>query len=94
VTSGRDARSIDTPEGCRAHAVQDRARAGGADTDNGRLRLERSAAAWEKRAGELDALAETRDVRKSEAIAEWDEAERQSARDGGDDPGAAKDGDE
>ena len=65
----------DTPEGCRAHAAHDRTGAGASDTENGRLRLERSAAAWDSRAHELEALAETSDVRRADAIAEWNEGE-------------------
>ena len=79
--------SIDTPEGCRTHAVQDRGRAAGMDTDNGRLRLERSADAWDARADALQDLVDTQDVRRAEAIAEWDEAERRDSAE--DDEGGA-----
>ena len=68
--------ATDTPEGCRTRATQDRARAERMDTDNGRLRLERSAAAWDSRADALEALASTCDIRRAAARAEWDEAER------------------
>lgn len=51
--------------------MQDRVRAEAMDTENGRLRLERSASAWETRADELDAVAETRSTSRAEAIEEW-----------------------
>ena len=71
--------SEETPEGCRTHAADDRTRAAISDTENGRIRLERSAAAWESRAHELDELAETQDVRRADAIAEWNEGEAADA---------------
>ena len=83
--------SSDTAAGCRSHAEQDRARAQAMDTDNGRLRLQRSAKAWDVRAAELDDLAETEQARHAMAIAEWDEGERaeQHAEARGDDDDAS-----
>ena len=78
---------IDTAQGCRAHAEQDRARAEAMDTENGRARLLRSAAAWDSRAGDLDSLAETSDVRRAQSIAEWNEGEAEDANE--DDAGTA-----
>jgi hypothetical protein len=75
---GQNGGSSDTPEGCRAHADQDRARAKVMDTDNGRLRLEGSAAAWDARASDLDGLSQTCDARRAAAIIEWDQDESTS----------------
>lgn len=75
--SGGDAKiSTGTPSGCRTHAEQDRSRARAMDTQNGRLRLQRSAAAWDSMADDLDALAETHEARQAVARAEWNAAER------------------
>jgi hypothetical protein len=49
---GKEAR--DTVAGCRDRAARDRLQAAGADTENGRRVLERSAASWEKRANEME----------------------------------------
>lgn len=81
MSAGQAKASSDTPQGCRTHAEQDRARADAMDTDNGRLRLQRSAAAWDSRAHELERLAETQDVRRADAIAEWNDAEEESEGD-------------
>jgi hypothetical protein len=81
VTAAAESSLDDNPEGCRAHAEQDRVRAGGMGTLNGQLRLKRSADAWDIRANELEALAETHHIRRTAAIDEWNEAERDEVDD-------------
>ena len=81
MSAGQAKASSDTLEGCRIHAEQDRARADAMDTDNGRLRLRRSADAWDSRAHEPEGFAETQDARRADAIAEWNDAEEDSEGD-------------
>lgn len=50
--SGKEKR--DTAAGCRDLALEDRRRAAEADSENGRLVFERSAASWESRANEIE----------------------------------------
>ena len=79
MTAAGESASTDSPEGCRTHAEQDRIRADAMDTDNGRLRLRRSAAAWDVRADEMEALAGTEEARRAMARSEWEEADRVEA---------------
>ena len=51
---GSDKEARDTVAGCRRLAAEDRLRAATADTENGRLAFERSAASWETRAHEIE----------------------------------------
>ena len=64
----RESAPQDTIEGCRLRASADMILAGAMDTENGRLRLERSAQSWIARASLLGK--ETSD--RSAARAEWD----------------------
>ncbi len=65
----------DTAEGCRAYAAADVARASLMDTENGRRRLELSAATWLGRAHLLQRLDDSFDARQVIARAEWAQGE-------------------
>ena len=61
----------DTIEGCLARAAADRSRAAMMDTQNGRGRLEASAASWAARAAFLQQAADDSDANRALAVAEW-----------------------
>jgi hypothetical protein len=54
----------DTAEGCRKRAAEDEQHAGSADTENGRLVLERSAASWTARSRMLERLGKGMEARR------------------------------
>ena len=61
----------DTIDGCLARAAADRARAAEMDTQNGRGRLEASAASWAARAAFLQQEVDGFDAKRALAVAEW-----------------------
>jgi hypothetical protein len=61
----------DTIDGCLARAAADRARAAAMDTQNGRGRLEASAASWAARAAFLQQEVDGFDAKRTLAEAEW-----------------------
>ena len=69
-------RPEDTVAGCEALAASDLSRADDTDTSNGRLRFQRSAAAWQARADMLQRMATSFAKRKA-----LDAAEREWAAD-------------
>jgi len=64
----------DTVAGCEALAASDLARAAATDTENGRLKLQHSAASWQKRADLLQRLQNSFNKREALDQAESDRA--------------------
>jgi len=65
----------DTIVGCEALAASDLARAALMDTENGRRKLQHSAASWQKRAELLQRIEASASKRKPLDKAEWEEAD-------------------
>ena len=63
--------STDTPDGCRTRATADLASAVLMDTENGRRRLEHSAATWYARADLIQRLDDSFAARQAAAAAMW-----------------------
>jgi hypothetical protein len=68
----------DTESGCRERAAADEALADETDTENGRIRLERSAASWTARADDIHKLDEDAEGQKAADRALWESEERDS----------------
>ncbi len=62
-------------DGCRERAAANLVQAAAKDTEQGRLRLENSAAAWIRHAELLQGLDNSQESRRAEAIAEWEAEE-------------------
>ncbi len=62
-------------DGCRERAAANLVQAAAKDTEQGRLRLENSAAAWIRHANLLQGLDDSHAARRAAAIAEWEAEE-------------------
>jgi hypothetical protein len=71
----------DTESGCRERAAADVSLAEEADTENGRIRLERSSASWTARADDIHKLDEDAEGQRAADKALWDSEEPASAPD-------------
>ena len=71
----------DTESGCRDRAAADASLATETDTENGRIRLERSAASWTARADDIHKLDEDAEGQRAADRALWDSEEPASAPD-------------
>jgi hypothetical protein len=65
----------DTESGCRERAAADVTLAREADTENGRIRLERSSASWTARADDIHKLDEDAEGQKAADRALWESEE-------------------
>ena len=72
--------ATDTPDGCRTRATADLASAVLMDTENGRRRLEHSAATWYARADLIQRLDDSFAARQAAAAAMWDAGEAPIAK--------------
>ena len=75
VAPKRTKRPEDTIAGCEALAASDLLRAAAMETQNGRLKLQHSAASWQERADLLHRLETSFNKRKALDKAEWERAD-------------------